>query len=281
MISKKNIITPVLFLLIMVLILMTGCESQTLFEDDTNKTDELTEIESLSSNKLLILTSEYKPYTSEELVGNGFFTRIIEEVLEEADLEYEVAFYPWERGLEMVENGQAFATFPYIANERRKEAFLFSDGVVTCRHRFYILKANQDLAQQGMNFTQLGDFSGYTFGGANGYWYGTKEDVEKEGLAVEWANDTEALFKMLYSGRIDFIIEDELVADLTIARLFPDDTDAFMILPNVASTHDYHMLVSRDYPDSEEFLEKFNAALQKLKDNGEIDRILVENGIAH
>lgn len=267
-----------LLLMIICIFLISACQqgdSETLpqIEDPSNQP------EAAESDKILIVTGEFKPYTSEDLEKNGFFVQIVEAVLTDAGIACEIDFYPWDRGVEMAQNGEASATFPYSENESRKELFIFSDGIVSCQQHFYYLKSNEKLAQQGQNFTQLNDFSGFTFGGTNGYWYGNKEDVEQKGLAVEWANDNEALFKMLYSGRIDFLIEDERVADMIIEELFPNDVGAFAVLPNTASMHDYHFLISKTDPDAEQLLVKFNASLHKLQNNGEIDRILEENGI--
>lgn len=235
--------------------------------------------ENQKTNKIIIVTGEYAPYTSENVVGYGAFTQIVEAVLKEAGLESEVKFYPWARASEMVKNGEAWASFPYGYINEMAQVYDYSDSIIQSPHLFYYFKSNQKLAREGVEFSKISDFSNYTFGGANDYWYGNKATIENSGVKVEWANDVDALLKMLHAGRIDFLIEDYQVADEAIARLFPEDIGAFATLPNTASQHDYYLIISKDYPNSQLYREKFNAALQTLKNDGTIDRILTENGL--
>ncbi|WKY44100.1 transporter substrate-binding domain-containing protein [Eubacteriaceae bacterium ES2] len=279
MVHQKYLKVGFIFLLISLTLLAIGCEKQQIPTETSETGANETTADPSQSQQLLLVTGEYQPYTSEALEGYGFFTQIVEAVLTDAGIDYRIEFYPWERGLEMVQNGQAFATFPYDESKNRNESYYTIDGIVTYRQCFYYLSSNEKLAQEGADFNSISDFAGYTFGGANGYWYGSKEDVEALGLTVEWANDTEALLKMLDAGRIDFMMEDERVADTLISQLFPDDVEAFAKLPNAASSEDYHLLASKSYPNSVVLCEKFDASLAKLKENGEIDRILAENGI--
>lgn len=278
MVCQKRLKVVFVFLWISITLLAIGCENEQVPADSSNTVMNET-ADTDQSDQLLLVTGEYQPYTSQELEGYGFFTEIVEAVLTDAGIDYRIEFYPWERGLEMVQNSQAFATFPYDESKNRNDAFYAINGIVSYRQGFYYLASNEKLRQQGSDFTSLSDFSGYTFGGANGYWYGSKEEVEALGLTVEWANDTEALLKMLYAGRIDFMIEDERVADTLIRGLFPEDAEAFAKLSNAALSQDYHLLASKSYPDSAAYCEKFNASLAKLKENGEIDRILAKYGI--
>jgi polar amino acid transport system substrate-binding protein len=180
----------------------------------------------------------------------------------------------------MIENGEAWGTFPYGYQEKLAQNFDYSDPVIKGHHHFYYLTQNRQLAEAAQNFTTISDFKNYTFGGTNGYWYGDKSTIESQGVKTEWASDTDALIKMLYAGRIDFFIEDEQVADAAIARLFPNDSGAFAKLPAVASYRDYYLVISRSYPHAAEIKNKFNVALKKLTDNGTINRILTENGIS-
>jgi polar amino acid transport system substrate-binding protein len=235
--------------------------------------------ENQKTDKIIIVTGEYAPYTSANAAGYGAFTQIVEAVLKEAGLESEVKFYPWARASRMVKNGEAWASFPYGYIKEMAQAYDYSDSVIQSPHLFYYLKSNEKLAREGVKFSKISDFTNYTFGGANDYWYGNKATIENSGIKVEWANDVDALVKMLHAGRIDFLIEDYRVEDEAIARLFPEDVGAFATLPNTASQHDYYLIISKDYPNSQLYREKFNAALQTLKNNGTIDRILTENGL--
>ncbi len=222
-----------------------------------------------SSKKVLLVTGEYAPYTSAKLSDHGFFTAIIETVLREMGLEYEIRFYPWARCEEMVLSGQAWAAFPYGMSEKTAPSYLISSAVYSSRHKFFYLKTNGKFGDKTQNFRDIADFKEYVVGGANGYWYGTKEDLKHQGfLRVVWADDIYGLVRMLYSKRIDVFIEDELVGWEVIKRIYPGEEDKFATLTSDARSSQYNLIVSKTYPKSEELLEQFNAALDRIKKRG-------------
>ncbi len=269
-----------IMVLLIVAICLWGCTTENKQQDRVESTNIRSESsENQKTKQLIIVTGEYAPYTSEQAAGYGAFTQIVEAALKESGLESEVAFYPWARASEMVESGDAWASFPYGYVNEMAQIYDYSEPVIQGPHKFYYLKSNEKLAQEGADFKRISDFTNYTFGGANDYWYGDKAVIESSGVKVEWANDVDALLKMLYAGRIDFLIEDYRVAEEAIGRLFPDDRGAFATLPNIASQHDYYLIISKNYPNSQMYRDKFNTALQTLKNNGTIDRILRENGL--
>lgn len=283
MINNKKLLNTMLIVLMLLMGVCSlgGCVTDKNSQEQVDSTNVQTEIDqSQTSDKLIVVTGEYAPYTSENLPGYGPFTEIVTAVLNEAGLDNEIAFYPWARASQMVKNGEAWASFPYGFSDEMARVYDYSDTIFQSPHKFYYLKSNEKLAQEGVAFTRISDFSNYTFGGANDYWYGNKTAIENSGVKAEWANDTDALLKMLHAGRIDFLIEDQRVADAAIVRLFPDDVGAFATLPNMAAQQDYYLIISKEYPDSQSYRKKFNEALQILKNNGTIDRILSESGLA-
>jgi polar amino acid transport system substrate-binding protein len=214
------------------------------------------------NDKVLIVTGEYIPYVGENLENMGFITELIESTLRLANIDYEIKFYPWARCSEMVQSGEAWASYPYGHSDANDQIYLFSDIIYNTKHKFYYLKDNEKITEEVNDFTTIGDFKDYILGGANGYWYGNPEDFAKLGVTTEWAGDTDALIKMLHSKRIDFFIEDELVCKEAIKRLFPGEEEKFGILPTDAKIQDYYLMVSKVYPKSEELLNQFNFSLK-------------------
>ncbi|MGB4657898.1 MAG: transporter substrate-binding domain-containing protein, partial [Mobilitalea sp.] len=216
-------------------VILSGCQKSD--EAGLTETTTPTQAEKVVNepkDTVIIVTSEYIPYTTASKENMGFLTEMMEAVLEDSGIKYKISFYPWQRCLEMVKNGEAWASFPYGYSEEKAAVYDFSATIITSKHRFYYYKENEKIKEEVMEFTAISDFTDYIFGGANGYWYGRKSDFMNLGVKVEWANDTDALIKMLHSERIDFFIEDELVCDEAIARLFPEDADNFEKLPKDA-----------------------------------------------
>lgn len=286
-------------MLLFSMFLMTGCgskEEETVIVDNSAaKTDEAesdnsSEKEaqaadkqdsgSAGGDKVLLVTGEYVPYTSEGLEEYGFFTKLVTSALKDAGIDAEIKFYPWGRCSEMVKNGEAWASFPYGHSEENDKTYLMSDVIYPSTHKFFYLKGNEKIKDEVHNFKEIADFKNYIFGGANGYWYGSQDDFKSKGVTTEWAADIDALIKMLYAKRIDFFIEDNAVCQDAIKRLYPNDTDKFATLENNARQQDYLLIVSKTYPQSEELMKKFNESLKKIKENGEFKKVLDKYGMA-
>ncbi|WP_069998580.1 substrate-binding periplasmic protein [Cellulosilyticum sp. I15G10I2] len=281
--SKKEInkCLFVAFLIIVTLLLLTGCStSKEYFDIEGALPPETTNSLGAQNQKILIVTGEYLPYVTQTQDNNGFFAELIKEVLDHSDIEYEIKFYPWARCAEMVQSGEAWASFPYGRSESNRLTYLFSDPIYTTKHKFYYLVNNEKLTDKFKSYSKISDFSNYIFGGTNSYWYGNKNDITALGIKSEWASDTDALLKMLHSGRIDFFIEDELVCSEAIKRLFVSHEKDFAALPRVAKIHDYFLIASKKYPNSQELLNTFNHSLQTLKEDGRLEQILKDNSIA-
>ena len=276
----KGAFQTLLTIMIVFVVLVSGCDGSAGLptQSDGNNLQKNSS-PTQDDSKILLVTSEYIPYTSQNLPDDGIFTKIVKEICANANIEIEIQFFPWGRCEEMVQSGEAWASLPYSHSDSRDSLYLFCDPICETKHKFYYLAGNEEITGKAMNFTKIADFKGFTFGGANGYWYGNQEDVESLGVKAEWADDTDSLLKMLYAGRIDFIIEDELVFEEAIARLFPEEKDKFLSLPHTARKQQYHLIVSKVYPESEELLKKFNDSLKDLKANGEIQQILDMNCI--
>lgn len=231
------------------------------------------------NQKVLIVTGDYIPYVAQSKSNDGFFSEIVIKTLSDCNIDYEIQYFPWARCSEMVKSGKAWATFPFAPTKAREQIFYFSDPIYKTNQKFYYWKDNKKLTNEFYTYFKISDFKGYIFGGTTGYWYGTRDDISALGVKSEWAGDTYALLKMLRSGRIDFLIEDELVCDAAIKTSFSGQADKFSTLSSPAMIQDYLLIASKNYPDSRQLLNKFNASLQKLKESGEFERILKNNGI--
>ena len=259
-------------ILLVVLAMLTGCYSQ----NPSMKKDEphIIKPTPIQNDKILLVTGEFAPYTSEKLTDDGFSTQMLQAVFQEMGMACEIRFYPWIRAEEMVQKGEAWGAFPYIYTEKRANDYLVSEPIHKASLKYFYLKGNKKITNEVLGFRTISDFRNIILGGANGYWYGTREELKKQGLNnVEWADDTSGLVKMLYNQRIDVFIEDDLVGLSTIKKIYPQETDRFATLDKAATSMDYIVIVSKNYPNSTEILDKFNKVLTKLKARGTLEKI--------
>ncbi|MBF0377291.1 MAG: transporter substrate-binding domain-containing protein [Desulfamplus sp.] len=217
------------------------------------------------------ITGEWAPYTSEQLPEYGAATELVSAICKAGGIKPSYKFYPWKRAENIVEKGQAFASFPYAAKDEKKAVFDFSDTM------FYginvvIYNVKNPKTPTPIKFEKLGDLKDYKVGVLLGSFL--EKELANAGVAYETTPQIENTIKKLQAGRIDFYIDEQVAAYDMIKKLFPTEVDNFKTLekgygekmPNI-------IIVSRTYPNSKEILKKFNEGLAIIKQNGEYDRI--------
>jgi len=105
---------------------------------------------------VLLVTGEWAPLTSEKIEDMGFFTAIVGSVFEEMGVNYTIKFYPWNRCEMLVEEGVAFAAFPYTMTEERTEKYWFSSPIYNVQTRmFYYNRSKTDFKFASAVFSAL------------------------------------------------------------------------------------------------------------------------------
>lgn len=221
-----------------------------------------------------LATGEWAPYTGEKLAGQGLVTEIVTAAFKAGGLQTGYSFFPWNRCELAVQDGSAFAAFPYAMTEERKKLYDFSSPVMNSRSVvFYYEGQGKD-----MDWASLKDFQKVKLGAGAGYWY--IEDLKKNGLAYDTVADTDTAFKMLQAGRFQYFIENEVVGKETIKRLFPKDTTKFKTLSKPYDENQFFLIVSRKYPGAAELLKKFNTGLAVVKADGTYKAVLAKYDLA-
>jgi polar amino acid transport system substrate-binding protein len=222
-----------------------------------------------AGKKITLVTGEWEPYTGENMERKGFVTEIVTAVFKEMGLETQYSFFPWKRCESVLENGEAFAAFPYVKTADREKIFDFSDVVANTTGRFFYLKSN---IKQKVSWKTLADLKTYKVGGTLGYWY--EKDFKEAGLNVYYAGSDENNLKHLYSGTIDIVAMDELMGWHYITKLYPKEVNRFDTLNKPLNDMPLYLMISKKYPNSAELKIKFNKALIKIKKNGVLAAIL-------
>lgn len=221
-----------------------------------------------SSEKVILVTGEWAPFTSESMVGKGLVTEIVAAIFQQMGIEYEIRFYPWARCEAMLENGTAWGAFPYSATPERQQKFAFSEGILkSASPLFYLKNGLGDFQYQSPN-----DLGGYKVAGIQGYI--TTEILQSAGIPTIDVANAEAGFHMLMAGRIDFVPEQQVVGWELLKSLYPDRLAEVTTTEMALVESDLNVMVSRQYANSSELLSKFDEAFAAIVDSGEYARIL-------
>ena len=114
------------------------------------------------------------------------------------------------------------------------------------------------------------DLNGKRLGTILGYCYpGLMEKFDRQEIKRDDVTSLEQNFKKLEAGRIDCLIDSNILIDYYLKK--HDAYDKFVIAEKVASTHDIQSMFSKQIPIS---IDRINAAFQQLKESGKIAEIL-------
>jgi len=220
-------------------------------------------------DKLVFVTSEYSPYI---VRVNGKATGIIPDLLDAIydSEQIDILFVPWARAELMLEQGEAFAAFPYGVNERRQQIHWFSDPVISFNLNAFYLKKR---FPEGFQWSGFDDFVGYQLVGVRGDL--VNQRLINLGIMVHKVGSEEQVMRFLQAERADFTLIDGRVGWHVIDKYIPKHSAAFASVKekDAPATH-YYLMVSRAYPDAEYQLRHFNQRLQAMKASGSYSDLL-------
>ncbi len=221
----------------------------------------------------VISTGEWPPYVSRDLPGGGPLARIVSEALEAAGDTASFQFLPWRRQELELKGGKALASFPWALNESLQATLAYSEPLCSQRMVFFFLKSRLP----GWDYTGLDGLKKFRLGGALGYSY--QEDFEKAGITADYAPDSEKSIRKLLDGRVDLVVENELVGRHLMESKFPAYRDAVASSTTPLYVKPLRLVVSRSHPGADKLLEDFAKGMDILKQSGRYAQILKEGGL--
>lgn len=215
---------------------------------------------------------EWSPYTGSDLTGNGMAAEIVSAACNAVGLQAQFDHLPWKRAESVVAFGSHFGTFPFRTTEARKRVHWFSAPIFSSHFSMVMMKDSDSLRH--LRISRREDLKGHRAGIVSGTeWVRTV--LEKIGVDIEEAPTAEDNFRKLAAGRIDVYIDDEAVIRRALADTAPASPDSVVMLDEPFSDdQDFHIMVSRTFPDSGHLLARVNEGIEKIKRSGEYQRIL-------
>jgi len=215
---------------------------------------------------------EWEPYTGARMSQDGLATEIVTAACNAVELHCVFEFYPWKRAESLVENGSSFGTFPYQEMPGRFGRFQFSDKLFSSS--FAILTHSTNTNTALFTYRNKESLKGHKIGIIAGT-DAIKAPLGKLGITVEEVPTAYQNLKKLQSHRIDFYIDDRAVIIQALRTHFTGNQLAeFMLLDDsFGGSNDFKIMASKAYPKNQEILEKINAGLKTIRNNGTLDRL--------
>lgn len=220
----------------------------------------------------LTLTNDdaYPPYSRADLPGQGFLNVLVSEIVTEAGYEPEIDLLPWSRALRVTETGDVDVLVSAYHTDERAKIYHYSEPFYSA-DTVFVARADADID----TYSDLSDLSGMKIGIVRDNAYpGGLLDAD---LDFEEVSDYSLNVPKLAGERVDLVVE--LMERFRFAAdEQQQDWSQFKILKPALGAGVMHVVVSRQHPNGEEIIGRFNEALATLRGSGRYDEILAEAG---
>ncbi len=222
------------------------------------------------SQSVLVVVDDYSPYIDKSKSNNGFMTEIVVKAFELSGIQPKIEFRPWKRIEEVEIDKMNALSFAWIKTEERQNKWLFSDNIMSATTVFITLKGSR------FSWKTIDDLKPYRIGISRGYSYGEAFDKRMSEFQVFEAANDEQNIRKLVAKRIDIYPVDPYVgAQFIREKLTPDEAATLEVVSTPSLSDDsMHAICAKSYSDCESILNKFNAGLAKMRENGALKSII-------
>ncbi len=215
-----------------------------------------------------LVTGDYPPFSSEEAPAMGVLSEVVVAAFKEQGVAAQLRFMPWQRGYMETRNGLHTATFPYVKNEERQRDFWFSQPLYPDVVRIFVpseAEVPMDWAgksicvPQGYNMARVAPF------------------IESQQARVERPPDMLNCFQMLQRGRVQAVWSSETVAEFVTRDLRREGLRFKPLTLGLEYPVELYLIISRQLPQAQQWLERFNTGLARIQKNGTYAKILARH----
>jgi len=203
------------------------------------------------------------PFTDSSRPDGGLATRLVLEAFRSAGAQPRLDWLPWRRGYSMTRTGAYQASFPYLKTPEREQDFLYSDVIFT-DYSYVWTRSGDTLSPQNP-----AGFKGRSICVPQSY-HSPLQDllaamIARNEVKVERPETPYNCVQMLAAGRIDALSgeEDEIAAPTRSMGLAGRIAQG----PPLAKL-DFHVIFPRATSGSAALRDRFDAALQRMKEDG-------------
>ncbi len=214
-----------------------------------------------AAESLRLVADPWPPFTDQRLPGNGLASDLVEQALERAGYRTHYAEVPWERAVLGLKRGDYDVLINAWYSVERTRFGHFSQPYLINRIRFLQRKGGD------IRFQRLADLYPHSIAVIRGYAYSKAFDNDPD-LHKVGVSSFEIAARMLNAGRVELALEDELVARHQLGHSLSMLRDGLEFLPQPLSENGLHILVRLSHPEHKAIVERFDAAIQAMRDDG-------------
>ena len=217
-----------------------------------------------AADEITVVTEILPPwqtYDGREI--GGIATEVVEATLREADVEAKVKAYPWARAYRIARQEPNVLIYSMVRTPEREHLFKWVGVIGSVKEHFFQMANRTDIrlstiadAKQYLTIIPRDDFR-HEFLTGQGF---------KEKKAFHLVNRQDQALRMLYAGRGDLVLDDELTLAYELRRLKLDLNKIKKTLFIPEMSVDFEMAFSRQTPDH--LVQKIRDGLAAIKARG-------------
>lgn len=214
---------------------------------------------------LMFVCEEYPPY--EYQVGNsaqGMDIEIIDLVCKHANIPYAIKFYPWERCLKMIKEGNADVIFGILKNKERQGVLDYPEQPVAYDKRILLSKKNIPYSIREFN-----DLKDKKIGIVRGYAYSSQFD-QSTIFSRDISSSSKMMVDKLNANRMETIAINEYVAKFIIGR---NQWAEYKVHPFVITLEPLYTAFSKKSVRAGIYFKRYSESMKELEKSGEINKI--------
>jgi polar amino acid transport system substrate-binding protein len=233
-------------------------------------------ISTVSADEVITLGSDpWPPYITGNLgsdADGGTAVEVFNKIFERVDgVSVSLPLLPWNRALKGVREGTLDGIQLLRKTSERETYMLFSDSIFISRELIWY---SDKRFPKGFDWATKDDLKPYVVGVVSGYSYSEEFDkiLENNLLTVTKVSNADKIFSMLEAGHIDIGLASESVG-LSLAR---EHNKVNITAAKKAIAEEPHYISFSKKSKVSEFIPAINQAIQSLKQEGEIERIMFQ-----
>ena len=218
-------------------------------------------------NEINVTTGEgYFPYVDNNFMLGGWSRALVQQTFLTMGHELSVEILPWARGLKWTLEGTFLGTFPYVYSAERAEQFLFSKAINQVPIRMYVATDSAFKKIEQIQGKRLCIPHGYTIGQAE------QRIIEQYAMTVNRAKDAIGCVGQVQRGWSDAGLTNGYIAAHKISQSKNGEAP-IIIFPQELSFEPLYFLVSKTYPNAQQWIDEFNQAFATLEKSGQKQNI--------
>lgn len=209
------------------------------------------------------------PLSAPGIYQNGILTDISVHVFKSMNMETSIEFMPLNKVKAGVYNGLFTVAQPLAKTPVEELSFYFSEPLYKILNVFFV-KADSEF-----DFTKEKDLKGKKIAVTKGVSIKELDALAaKRIIEIIPALTLEMAFQMLEKGEVDMVAAPQEVGLITLQNMTTVEVKNFKMLEKEVGTEELFLVISKNHPNAEELIKNFNATFLKLKNSGEIDKLI-------